>query len=145
MAEPQSLAVVGDMDVVVVTPRGEVSHRAAREVTAFGALGELGVLPGHVPLLTMLEPGVLVLDGTAGREVWAHGPGYLEVGAGDHVKVLVEQAVAASDVDTGDVTTELPALEQELRDFDGADGAERRNLSARRDWAMARLAASARG
>jgi len=145
MAEERTLAVVGDMDVVVVTPRGEITHCAAREVTAFGSLGEFGVLPGHIPLLTLLEAGVLILDGKAGRQVWAHGPGVLEVGTAGKIEILVEQAIEAGIVDTTEVATELQLIEQEVKDFEGADGADWRSLNARRDWALARIEAHARG
>jgi len=145
MAEERSLTPLGVLDVVVVTPKGEVTHRAASSVTARGALGEFGVLPGHIPFLTMLETGVLILEGRGGRQVWAHGPGYLEIGAGGRVEILVEQAAKADAIETGAVTAELEAIEKEVKEFQSTAGADWRNLSARRNWAIARLEAHARG
>ena len=43
----------------VYTTEGELLDREVREVTAQGALGEIGVLPDHAALVTALEPGVL--------------------------------------------------------------------------------------
>jgi len=144
MSESKALTVPGTMDVVVVTPHGEVTHRAATSVTAYGALGELGILPGHIPLLTMLEAGTLVLDGAAGTDVWAHGPGYMEVGSAGELQVLVEQAIAAHEVATDEVEGELEAIEAEIKAFEGGDAASWRNLIARQRWARARLDAHAR-
>ena len=51
------------MRVEVVTPTGAAASREVEEVIAPGALGELGILPGHVALLSALRPGVLTLKG----------------------------------------------------------------------------------
>ena len=47
------------MKLSLTTPKGALVDADVEEVTAFGELGELGVLPGHVPLMTALRPGVL--------------------------------------------------------------------------------------
>jgi F-type H+-transporting ATPase subunit beta len=84
-----------------VSPSPRRGARSSRpdvdEVTAPGALGEFGVLPGHVPLLAVLKPGVFVYrskDG--GARYLATSDGILEVtraGAGDKILVLVSEAV----------------------------------------------------
>jgi len=43
----------------VYTPERQLVDAEVREVTAPGALGEIGVLPDHAALVTSLEPGVL--------------------------------------------------------------------------------------
>ena len=144
MADEKALAARDAMSVVVVTPKREVVRTNVGEITAFGALGEFGVLPGHIPYLTMLETGVLILDGGGQRQVWAHGPGVLEVGAGGKVEILVEQVALACEVEQSAVTAELQAVEQELKQVDKATGAEWKNLDARRQWALAQLEAQAR-
>ena len=47
------------MKLSLTTPRGALVDADVDEVTAPGEIGELGVLPGHVPLMTTLRPGVL--------------------------------------------------------------------------------------
>jgi F-type H+-transporting ATPase subunit epsilon len=144
VAEGRALALAGGMHVKVVTPRGIVAHEQVDGITAQGALGEFGVLPGHIPLLTMLDAGVLVLDTRAGRQIFAHGPGILEVGARGKVEVLVEQTLPARDVDTAEVSRELSAVEAEMKSLESTDDASWKNLRARRQWATARLAAHKR-
>jgi len=144
MADDKALTHLGSMDVSVVTPKGEVAHRAVGQITARGSLGEFTLLPGHVPFLTMLAPGVLVLEGGGQRQVFAHGPGYLEVGAHGQVKILVEQAALASAVDVNAAKVELTEVESELKQFDTTDEATWQNLRARRDWAAAGIDAAGR-
>ena len=82
------------LKVSVVTPRGPVTAEDTDAVTAPGQLGEFEVLPGHVPFLTQLHPGVLVL-GERERHIFAVSSGFLEVEPDGTVLVLVEPAAAA--------------------------------------------------
>ena len=63
-----------------------------------GELGEFELLPGHVPMLTALKPGVLTI-GTKARARYAVSSGYLRVDPAGAVEILVEQAVPAKDID----------------------------------------------
>lgn len=129
--------------VSVVTPMGPVTAQETDAVTAPGELGELEVLPGHVPLLTELHPGVLVL-GERERRVFAVSTGFLEVEPDGTVLVLVEQAVAAADVDLEQAKAQVAELGPRLKDWKGAVDAEWKNLKARHDWAQAQVDARSR-
>jgi F-type H+-transporting ATPase subunit epsilon len=63
-----------------------------------GVLGELGVLPGHTPLLTSLGIGPLAYSGPSGSGALAVAGGFAEVLAG-RVTVLADVAEAASAID----------------------------------------------
>ena len=129
--------------VSLVTPRGPVASEETDAVTAPGELGEFEVLPGHVPFLTELHPGVLVL-GERERHVFAVSSGFLEVEPDGTVLVLVEQAVAAGAVDLEQAKAQLAELAPKLKDWKGAIDAEFKNLKARHDWAQAQVDARAR-
>jgi F-type H+-transporting ATPase subunit epsilon len=129
--------------VSMVTPRGPVAGQDTDAVTAPGQLGEFEVLPGHVPFLTQLHPGVLVL-GERERRVFAVSTGFLEVEPDGTVLVLVEQAVAAGDVDLEQAKAQVSELGPKLKDWKGAVDAEFKNLKARHDWAQAQVDARAR-
>jgi len=131
------------LKVSVVTPRGPVAAEDTDAVTAPGELGELEVLPGHVPFLTELHPGVLVL-GERERHVFAVSTGFLEVEPDGTVLVLVEQAVAAGEVDVEQAKAQVAELGPKLKDWKGATDAEWKNLKARHDWAQAQVDARAR-
>jgi F-type H+-transporting ATPase subunit epsilon len=148
MATPQAssaLERVGGLptrlDVDLVTPRGVVAHEATDGLTAPGEEGELELLPGHVPLLIALKPGVLVI-GERAPSRYAVSSGYLRVDPTGKVEVLVEQAVPSREVDLDEARADLKAAEAEVarwadRPLDG----DYRNLRQRVEWAQARIAA----
>lgn len=131
------------LGVNLVTPRGVVAHTDADSVQAPGELGEFELLPGHVPLLTALRPGVLTI-GSKTRARYAVAAGYLRVDPSGAVEILVEQAVQAKDVDVETAKKELASAEAELakwgdRPLDG----DYVSLRQRAGWAQARLDAAA--
>ena len=134
----------GALRVEVVTPRGPVVDEETDGVTAPGQLGEFEVLPGHVPFLTQLHPGVLVLGEKQQRKVFAVASGFLEVEPDGEVQVLVEQVVAAEKVDVAAAKAAVAELGPQVKDWKGAVDADFKNLKARLDWAQAQLDARAR-
>jgi F-type H+-transporting ATPase subunit epsilon len=137
------------MKLSLTTPRGAIVDAEVDEVTAPGTLGEFGVLPGHVPLMSALKPGVLVYKGKGHAGVVAVGPGFLQVAppaqadtAHDKVLVLVDQAISAAGIDRAEAQKDLAAADKELAAWkDELDGAYTA-LVVRRQWAQARLDAA---
>jgi F-type H+-transporting ATPase subunit epsilon len=128
--------------VNLVTPKGVVAHTDADSVQAPGELGEFELLPGHVPMLTALKPGVLTI-GTRARARYAVSSGYLRVDPTGAVEILVEQAQPAKDIDLEAAKNELKTAEAELAKWgDKAQDGEYVNLSQRAGWARARLDAA---
>ncbi|HET9621104.1 MAG TPA: ATP synthase F1 subunit epsilon [Kofleriaceae bacterium] len=130
------------LGVNLVTPRGVVAHTEADSVQAPGELGEFELLPGHIPLLTALRPGVLTI-GSKARARYAVSSGYLRVDPEGGVEILVEQAVQAKDVDADVAKKDLASAEAELakwgdRPLDG----DYVNVQQRAEWARARLDAA---
>jgi F-type H+-transporting ATPase subunit epsilon len=112
-------------------------------VQAPGELGEFELLPGHVPMLTALKPGVLTI-GSKARNRYAVGSGYLRIDPAGSVEILVEQAVPASEVDVDAAKKELLAADAELAKWgDKAQDGDYHNLVARSGWARARVDAVA--
>ncbi len=101
------------LGVNLVTPRGVVAHADTDAVTAPGELGEFELLPGHVPMLTALKPGVLTI-GEKNRARYVVSNGYLRVDPDNAVEILVEQAVPATEIDLEKVKKELREAEAEL-------------------------------
>jgi F-type H+-transporting ATPase subunit epsilon len=138
------------MHLALTTPKGALVDTEVDEVIAPGVLGEFGILPGHIPFLSALRPGVLVCRAKDSVRVFAVGEGVLEVarvageGGGDKVLVLVDQAVTAEEVDRDASTREVTAADQELGAWKKELGGEYRALVTRRDWAQARIEAAAR-
>ncbi len=98
----------------IITPYGKVVDCEADEVTASGALGEFGILPGHAPFLTSLRIGEFCykVDGVAA--CMALNWGYFEV-QDDRVVVLVETAEHAHQIDVERARAAQTRAEQALK------------------------------
>jgi F-type H+-transporting ATPase subunit epsilon len=135
--------MAGFLGVNLVTPRGVVAHTESDSVQAPGELGEFELLPGHVPMLSALRPGVLTI-GTKSPSGYAVSSGYLRIDPQGAVEILVEQAQAVSDIDVDAARDELRAAEAELARWgDRAEDGDYTNLVARAAWARARIDAVA--
>jgi F-type H+-transporting ATPase subunit epsilon len=121
------------MHVELVSVERALWSGDATGVYARSLEGELGILPGHTPLLAALEPGWIVRierPDEAELRVAVHG-GFLSVRE-DGVSVLAEMAELADDIDTARARA---ALDRAGSDADG-------DAAAARDRALARLRAA---
>jgi F-type H+-transporting ATPase subunit epsilon len=135
------------MRLSLTTPRGALVDADVQELIAPGALGEFGVLPGHIPFLSALRPGVFVYWTKEGSRTLAVGDGVLEVardGQTDKILVLVDRALPAREIDVEAASKELAALDGEIARWNKEPGGEYQALLTRRDWAAARIEASRR-
>jgi F-type H+-transporting ATPase subunit epsilon len=109
----------------VVTPSRRVVESRASEVRIPGALGELGVLPGHTPLLTSLGTGeVIWFDGDSTGRLVVQG-GFAEVQP-DAVTVLASIAETVDEIDVEEARSNLADAQAMLKsvsaeDFDKVD------------------------
>jgi len=127
------------LGVNLVTPKGVVSQSETDSVQAPGELGEFELLPGHVPMLTALRPGVLTV-GTKTRTRYAVGPGYLRIDPAGSVEILVEQAMPATEIDVDAARKDLQTAESELAKWgDKAQDGDYRSLVDKSGWARARI------
>ena len=82
----------------IVTPEGVQRYDAVEMVTLPGVVGEMGVYPQHVPLMTQMVPGEIIVH-KEGRDVFiATGEGLIEVTA-KRVSVLTDLAIQADRID----------------------------------------------
>jgi F-type H+-transporting ATPase subunit epsilon len=104
----------------MVTPYKRVLSVEVDEITAPGFIGELGLLPGHTPLLTTLKVGELSYK--KGNELFhvAVNWGYLEVEE-DRVTVLVETAEKADEIDLERAKAALGRAEAALKTLSQED------------------------
>jgi F-type H+-transporting ATPase subunit epsilon len=97
------------LQVVIVTPEATVRDQAARFVALPLYDGELGVAPGHSPMIGRLGYGELRIVAAEGpAERYYVGGGFVEV-AGDQVSVLTNRAVPAEDIDAEVAQRQLDA------------------------------------
>jgi F-type H+-transporting ATPase subunit epsilon len=104
----------------VVTPERRVLVEAVDMVTVPGLGGELGILPGHTPLISQLQTGVLtyVQDGKS-SQLHVSG-GFVEVRE-DHVSVLAEVAERPDEIDAARARIARERLEKQLNTWTGTE------------------------
>jgi F-type H+-transporting ATPase subunit epsilon len=131
------------LSVEVLTPEGEVFSGDVRQVSTRTAVGEIGILANHVPILAALEPTELRLhlsDSEIERYAQAHG--WLQVFA-NHALILVEEAVPPDQLDPARLRDQLKDAEQRLSEADeGSADRERAEKDRRRVQAFLELAES---
>lgn len=86
------------ISVVIVTPAGTRDEYNVTHLRAPGVEGDFGVLPGHLPFMTILRVGAFYLDSDQGRQVWATSGGFVEV-LGDRITILAETAEMSDRID----------------------------------------------
>lgn len=128
-------------EVEVLTPEGEVYNGEVSQVSTRTAVGEIGILANHAPLLAALKPTELRLHvSDSETKTYAQAHGWLQV-FGNHARLLVEEAIDPADLDQGSLKEQLADAEQRIADSDEESAARKRAVKAR-DRAEAFLAIS---
>ncbi len=104
----------------VVTPYGLVMSEDVDELTAAGSEGEFGVLPGHVPFITTLNIGMLIIKKDGHTEYVFVSSGYCEV-TFDKVVVLADSAERAEDIDVDRAAAARQRAEERLKQAEKID------------------------
>jgi F-type H+-transporting ATPase subunit epsilon len=118
--------------VSVVTPEGAAFEGEAEMLIVPGAAGEIGVLARHAPLVAMLRAGsTRVHTGDGEVKEFATGPGFFQV-LENRAIALVDDAVAAGEIDTARAQRQLEEAQEELtRVESGESTADRWQLEQR--------------
>ena len=104
----------------IVTPEAKVYSDIIDAVVIPTVQGEIGILPGHIPLLTQVEQGELrVSKGTTTLFLAVSG-GFAEV-EGDVVRVLAEYAISEEKIDENAVEAAMNRAEQQLKEAKDMD------------------------
>ncbi|MCS2607787.1 F0F1 ATP synthase subunit epsilon [Halomonas dongshanensis] len=83
----------------IVSAEASIFSGSVEQIIASGQMGDLGILPGHAPLLTELQPGPIrvIHDGGKEENFFVSG-GFMEVQP-DVVTILADAASRAGDLD----------------------------------------------
>lgn len=98
----------------IVSAEEEIYSGLVEMVIAHGNLGDLGIAPGHAPLITDLKPGPIRIVKQGGEEeVFYISGGFLEVQP-SMVKVLADTVLRAADMDEASAQAAVKSAEQAL-------------------------------
>jgi F-type H+-transporting ATPase subunit epsilon len=116
--------------VEVLTPEGEVFNEEVTQISTRTAVGSIGILANHQPMLAMLDPAELRLYSSENDyTALAQGEGYLQVQRDSRVLILVEEAGKASDLDASEWEDKLSRAEKEIEDAE--EGSHQRHVAQR--------------
>ncbi len=76
----------------VVTPKGVTFERQVSEIQAPGINGEFGILQGHIPFISAIQPGEIKWKAHGADGKIAVDAGYAEISASGEVLILVQKA-----------------------------------------------------
>lgn len=107
----------------VVTPEQAVYSENVDAVVLPGSEGELGILPGHVPLLTKLDIGEMVIHQEDEQRRFFVVRGFAEI-LGDRVRVMAEECEGVEEIDIEQARSDLREAEEEVEKIEARDDEE---------------------
>ena len=122
----------------IITPEGTVYSDDVEMVTLPGIVGEMGVLPQHVPLMTQMVPGEITVHKNGRDTFIATGEGLIEVEA-RRVSVLTDLAIAADRIDEAKAEEVRRRAEARLREKLSDEEVASVNASLARSLAQLRV------
>jgi F-type H+-transporting ATPase subunit epsilon len=123
LTTPERIAVKKDVDQVTLPTRE----------------GEISVLPGHVPLVAVLVPGIITLASGKDEEYLAVSGGFIEVQPESRVIVLADTAERAEELDLEKVEEARQRAQKLLADQRGMDDVSAAAMMAELNRELARL------
>jgi len=109
-----------------VSPESVLFSGDVDQVDLPGAEGDMGILAGHAPLVTVLRPGIVTIYRGGAREAVVVTGGFAEVGPAG-LTVLADRAVARENFDLATLSEEIKNAEEDVAD--AKDEAQRDKLA----------------
>ena len=119
----------------IITPEEMIFDGEADLVVARIADGEIGILVDHAPLVSTVEFGEVRITEGDEKHIFATSDGFFKVSE-NLVQILVEEAVPAGEIDTGEAENRVEEAEKEISELAGEEDAEARRREAERRQKM---------
>jgi F-type H+-transporting ATPase subunit epsilon len=97
----------------IVTPEAKIYSEDVDMVTLTGSEGEMGILPQHMPLMTQLVAGEIIVQKSGETTFICVGDGFVQI-TGDRVAVLTDMAIKADNIDEAKAEEALRQAEARL-------------------------------
>jgi F-type H+-transporting ATPase subunit epsilon len=122
----------------IVTPEDRVYSDTVDTVVIPTVAGEIGILPGHIPLLTQVADGELRVTKGSETKGLVVGEGFAEID-GDRVKVLAEFAIHEAQIDENTVEKAMQRAEEALKGREKLESTEIERLESLVRFSVAQL------
>lgn len=126
------------LTIEIVTPENRVYNDTIDTVVIPTLEGEIGILPGHIPLLTQVADGELRVTKGSETKALVVGVGFAEI-EGDHVKILAEFAINEAQIDEDAAEKAIQRAEEALKAKQQLDPFEVERLEALVRFSVAQL------
>jgi len=127
----------------IVTPEAKVYADTIDSVVIPTVEGEIGVLPGHIPLLTQVKDGELRVTKGVTTELLVVSGGFAQID-GDTVRVLAENAITEEKIDEHAVAAALQRAEEQIKAAKDMDPEQFEHLQSLVRYAGVQLAVKRR-
>ena len=127
----------------IVTPETTIYSEDVEMVTLPGSEGEAGIYPNHVPLMTQVQAGEIIVNRGGTEEAIAIGEGFAEI-TGDHIPILTDNAANSADIDEAAAEEAKAKAEQRLEEGGDVSGEEAKALTQAILYSQAQIKAKHR-
>jgi len=128
----------------IVTPAATVYSEDVQMLTLPAVDGQIGIFPRHVPVLTRIVPGEIIVRKNGENDFLAVGEGLVEI-TGDRIAIVTDMAVAAKDIDEARAEEARQRAAARLRDKISDGEVATVNASLARSLAQLRVKRRHRG
>ena len=113
--------------IEIVTPEARVFSATVDSVVIPTLTGEIGILPGHIPLMTQVVAGEIRLMKDGREQLLAVGKGFAEIES-DKVSILAEHAITEEKINEKAVEEAMKRAQDDLKDSELLDPSEQEIL-----------------
>jgi F-type H+-transporting ATPase subunit epsilon len=90
--------MAGTIKLEIVTPEAKIYSDDVDMITLTGSEGEMGILPQHMPLMTQLAAGEIIVQKGGETIFICVGDGFVQI-TGERVAILTDMAIKADNID----------------------------------------------
>jgi len=126
------------LQLEIVTPEARVYESEVDSVKLPTTSGEIGILPGHIPLVTEVNAGEITVQKAGSNELLAVSKGFAQC-VGDKVSVLAENAINVAEIDEATVKAAQSRAEDALKNADSMSKEEIERLETTVQFAKTQL------
>jgi F-type H+-transporting ATPase subunit epsilon len=133
------------MNLEIVTPEARVYEDTVESVVLPTTSGEINILPGHIPLVTEIQAGeIIVSKSGVGAQSLAISKGFAQC-VGDKISVLAENAIHIDEIDESAVEEAQNRAEEALATMEKMSDEEIAMLETQVAYARAQILLKQRG
>lgn len=126
------------LQLEIVTPEARVYESTVDSVVMPTTTGEIGILPGHIPLVTEIQAGEIVVKKEGASESLAISKGFAQC-IGDKVSILAEAAIEVQAIDESEVAEAQKRAEEALANAESMSEEEKNLLETTIKYSRAQL------